>query len=159
MKRVLFAALLAVASISFAVAQPRAIGGRIGYGVEFSYQHALGESNMVQLEAGVPGFSGLEAMCTYDWIDPGNVTVPWDNKGEWHWYAGVGGGLGANFGFDAAYIGAVGRIGIEYDFWFPLQLSVDFRPMLGVAFNSSSAAFAWDAYAGAIGIGVRYLFH
>lgn len=157
MKKYLLIAVLAVASLA-AYAQPRAIGGRIGYGVEFSYQHGLGESNMVQLEVGVPGFYGLEAACTYDWIDPFNATVPWEEKGEWHWYMGVGGAVQTGFKFDYGFIGAAGRIGIEYDFWFPMQLSIDFRPTLGVAFNSEKAAFGYDLYGGGLGIGVRYKF-
>ncbi len=71
---------------------------------------------------------------------------------------GVGGAIQTNFGFNAGFVGAAGRIGIEYDFWFPLQLSIDFRPTLGVAFNSSAAAFGWDLYAGGLGLGVRYKF-
>ena len=38
MKKYLLIAVLAVASLA-AYAQPRAIGGRLGYGAEFSYQH------------------------------------------------------------------------------------------------------------------------
>ena len=75
MKKILLIAVLAVVSV-MAYAQPRAIGGRLGYGAEVSYQHALGESNMIQLEVGVPFFSGIEAACTYDWIDPFNAPVP-----------------------------------------------------------------------------------
>jgi hypothetical protein len=157
MKKILFIAVLALASI-MAYAQPRAIGGRLGYGAEFSYQHGLGEANMVQLEVGVPAFAGIEAACTYDWIDPFNAPVPWNEKGEWHWYMGVGGAIATGFKFDYGFIGAAGRVGIEYDFWFPLQLSIDFRPTLGVAFNSSAAAFGYDVYAGGLGIGVRYKF-
>ena len=157
MKKILFVAMLAVVSV-MAYAQPRAIGGRIGYGLEFSYQHALGTANMVQLEVGVPAFARIEAACTYDWIDPFNAPVPWNEKGEWHWYMGVGGALGAAYNFQAGYVGAVGRIGIEYDFWFPLQLSLDFRPMLGVAFGDGGAYFGHDLYAGGIGLGVRYKF-
>ena len=37
MKKLLLAAVMAVASISLAVAQPRAIGANIGYGASFSY--------------------------------------------------------------------------------------------------------------------------
>ena len=157
MKKILFVTVLALASV-MAYAQPRAIGGRIGYGLEFSYQHALGTSNMVQLEVGVPAFARLEAACTYDWIDPFNAPVPWNEKGEWHWYMGVGGALGAAYNFQAGYVGAVGRVGIEYDFWFPLQLSLDFRPMLGVAFGGGGAYFGYDVFAGGIGLGVRYKF-
>ena len=157
MKKYLLIAVLAVASLA-AYAQPRAIGGRLGYGAEVSYQHGFGESNMLEVEVGVPGFYGLEAACTYDWIDPFNAPVPWDQKGEWHWYMGVGGALQTNFGFNYGFVGAAGRIGIEYDFWFPLQLSLDFRPTLGVAFGGGAVGFGYDVYCGGLGLGIRYKF-
>jgi len=162
MKKILFVAVLAFASI-MAYAQPRAIGGRLGYGAQFSYEHTVGDGNMVSLEVGVPGFSSLEAACTYDWIDPFGVVVPWNEKGEWHWYMGVGGGIRSAFAFNSCFIGAAGRFGIEYDFWFPLQLSIDFRPTLGVfasndANGNVAAGFGYDLYAAAIGLGVRYKF-
>lgn len=162
MKKFLFVAVLALASV-MAYAQPRAIGARIGYGAEFSYEHQLGQ-NMISLEVGVPGFMGLEAACTYDWIDPFGATVPWNEKGEWHWYMGVGGAIQTwGWGFNNGFIGAAGRFGIEYDFWFPMQISIDWRPTLGVvlAGNGSGgvgAAFGYDLYCGGLGLGIRYKF-
>ena len=160
MKKSLLIAIIALVCGTMAYAQPRAIGSRLGYGVEFSYEHGLG-NNMISLEVGVPGFNTIEAACTYDWIDPFGATVPWNEKGEWHWYMGVGGAvqwswLATNYGF----IGAAGRFGIEYDFWFPLQLSLDFRPTLGVAMggNPFAAGFGWDVYRGGLGLGIRYKF-
>ncbi len=158
MKKFLLIAIMAVAGVAYAAAQPRAIGGRLGYGAEFSYEHQLGQ-NMISLEVGVPAFNGLEAACTYDWIDPFGATVPWNEKGEWHWYMGVGGAVQWSWkATNAAFIGAAGRFGIEYDFWFPLQLSLDFRPTLGVAFTPGAAAFGYDVYCGGLGLGVRYKF-
>ncbi len=159
MKKNLFTlAILTIFGAAMAFAQPRAIGGRIGGGLDFSYEHGLGSGNMVSIEAGVPLFSTLEVAATYDWIDPFGATVPWEEKGEWHWYMGVGGVVATNFNFNAAFIGAAGRFGIEYDFWFPLQLSIDWRPALGAAVASNAAAFGHDLYAGALGLGVRYKF-
>lgn len=161
MKKLLLAAVMAVASISLAVAQPRAIGGNIGSGVGFSYQHSIGATNMVDLAVNVPminGF-GIGGICTYDWIDPGNTPVPWNNKGEWHWYAGVGGAVGM-YGFSSPswYVGVAGHIGIEYDFWFPFQLSVDWRPNIGIWGHDGGVGFnQWGLFDG-ISIGVRYLF-
>jgi len=158
MKKILLIAIMAVAGVAYAAAQPRAIGGRLGYGAEFSYEHQLGQ-NMISLEVGVPAFNGIEAACTYDWIDPFGATVPWNEKGEWHWYMGVGGAVQWSWQVtNAAFIGAAGRFGIEYDFWFPLQLSLDFRPTLGVAFAPGAAAFGYDVYCGGLGLGIRYKF-
>ena len=156
-KSLLLTALVAVLGVTMAYAQPRAVGGRLGYGIEASYEHSVGD-NMVSVEVGVPYFTGLEAAATYDWIDPFGATFPWNEKGEWHWYMGVGAALQAPFNFNYAFLGAAGRFGFEYDFWFPLQLSLDWRPALGVGFNNAGANFGYDLYGGAIGLGVRYKF-
>ena len=162
MKKILFVAVLALASV-MAYAQPRAVGVRLGYGAEVSYEHTVGPG-MVSLEVGVPGFASLEAACTYDWIDPFGATVPWDKQGEWHWYMGVGGAAQWSwYAMNAGFVGACGRFGIEYDFWFPLQISIDWRPTLGVMLGSNGqggigAAFAYDLYCGGLGLGIRYKF-
>ena len=157
MKKYLFIAVLAVASLA-AYAQPRAVGVRLGYGAQVSYEHQLGQ-NMVSLEVGVPGFARLEAACTYDWIDPFGATVPWNEKGEWHWYMGVGGAFQTSWVADGSgFVGAAGRFGIEYDFWFPLQLSLDWRPNVGVGFAKEAVAFNLGGLYYGIQLGVRYRF-
>lgn len=183
------ATLLAVVAVN---AQPRAIGGRVAYGVGFSYQHSMGLDNMISVDVDFPGYNGgIGAAATYDWIFP--ITA-WTRKGEWNWYAGAGAGFGFAWpvvekhevagiktrtsagGFN---IGVAGRIGVEYNFWFPLQLSVDWRPVIGPTIiwsnvtnsgdlsgtglqakdHSTAVGFSTGAlYASAICIGVRYLF-
>ena len=183
------ATLLAVVAVN---AQPRAIGGRVAYGVGFSYQHSMGLDNMISVDVDFPGYSGgIGVAATYDWIFP--ITA-WTQKGEWNWYAGVGAGFGFAWpevvkqemagiktrssvgGFN---IGVAGRIGVEYNFWFPLQLSVDWRPVIGPAIawwnvtrsgnlsgtgleakeHYSAVGFGYGSlYASAICIGVRYRF-
>ncbi len=47
--------LIAVAVLGFsfaAIAQPRAIGIRAGYGAEVSYQHTLGAANFAEIDLG-----------------------------------------------------------------------------------------------------------
>lgn len=149
-------ALATVCLVSYA--QPRALGLRLGYGAELTYQHSLGTANMVELEVGLPGFEALEVACTYDWLNPGGSKIAWNKRGEWNWYAGVGAAISAPTHFDHFFAGAAGRIGIEYCFWFPLQLSIDWRPTLGVMFGGNETKFAWDAYAGGLGLSVRYKF-
>ena len=191
MKKILFVAILAVASV-MAYAQPRAIGGRLGAFNGFSYEHGLGDNNMLEIEAGF-GFIGraehwasgqqvhmyghnVQVAVTYDWIDPFGAKFPTIEKGEWHWYMGVGaaGGFGwqayafapgagwvggnGNWGF----AGAAGRVGVEYDFWFPLQLSIDWRPTLGAALMDNTvnggvaAGLYWEM--SSLSLGVRYKF-
>jgi len=163
MKRFGLVVFIMAAFAAIAVAQPRAIGARIGYGVEVSYQHSLNSENMVSIDLGVPAFVGLEAAATYDWINPGGLTIPWNEQGSWNWYAGVGAGAGFWFQPMLGFVGVAGRIGIEYNFWFPLQLSLDYRPLIGVEFGDRGDNPPVDIntaglYAGGIALGVRYLF-
>ena len=173
MKKFFVIAVLAIASIA-AYAQPRAIGVNLGGGIGFSYQHGFGESNMLDLAVYTPLASGrgqiwgLGATITYDWIDPFGATVPWNEKGEWHWYMGVGGDGGfyfpyADSGFNAGWVGVAGHFGIEYDFWFPLQLSLDWRPSIGVGLAGNGAGgvgvgFNTGGLYEGLTIGVRYKF-
>ncbi len=158
-KSILMIAILAVAGVATAVAQPRAIGANIGYGVDVSYQHSLGEANMLDLSVNIPMFSGIGATCTYDWINPFNTAIPWNEKGEWNWSLGVGAGLGI-YGFKSPifYVGAVGHVGVEYNFWFPMQLSVDWRPNIGPWIGGGTAGFNVTGLYSGITLGVRYLF-
>jgi hypothetical protein len=190
MKKILFVAVLAFASV-MAYAQPRAIGGRLGAFNGVSYEHGFGDSNMLEIEAGfgfagrttrwVDGRPyrsyghNIQAAVTYDWIDPFGAKFPEMPKGEWHWYMGVGGAAGygwygygylpehgyiggnGNWGF----LGAAGRVGVEFDFWFPLQLSIDWRPTLGVGFldnydHGVNSGLYWEMTS--LALGVRYKF-
>ena len=185
MKKYLFIVVLAMASV-MVCAQPRAIGGRLGAFNGFSYQHGFGDKNMLEVELGwaahgrvngntsgtnwVYWNSTLQAAVTYDWIDPFSTTVPWDYKGEWHWYMGAGGAGGygwrasnsaATSDINWGFLAAAGRVGIEYDFWFPLQLSLDYRPTIGVGLmdnlnGGATAGCYWDIFG--IALGVRYKF-
>lgn len=162
MKKFLLLVAVAMTAVVAAYAQPRAIGGRIGYGFEVSYQHSLASDRMINLDAGLPAFAGIESAVTHDWIDPFGTSVPWSERGEWHWYMGVGGAASWFWG-GAFSFGVGGRVGVEYDFWFPMQLSVDWRPMFGPIFGYgwgvSTVAFNTGAlYAGAISLGIRYNF-
>ena len=77
---------------------------------------------------------------------------------EWNWSLGVGAGAGFWWGVMGAYVGAVGHCGVAYDFWFPLELSVDYRPNIGAWFGDGWADFyGYGLYTG-ISIGVRYKF-
>ncbi len=154
-------AVVALTSFVAANAQPRSIGARIGYGVEVAYQHGLGD-NMVSLDAGLLGFHGIEAVATYDWINPFNTQIPWDYSGTWNWSLGVGAGAAWSW-WGYASVGVAGRVGVEYNFEFPLQLSIDWRPVIGPGFyygyGTHGVGFNLGGlYAGGIALGVRYNF-
>lgn len=150
-KSLLLIAVMAFVGAATAVAQPRAIGGRLGLDPQVSYQHGFGESNMLSVDAGfVNIFRGVQGAVTYDWINPFGASFEniWEHKGEWNWYMGVGAGTGVSFRgntyingerlFESiSYIGVAARVGVEYNFWFPLQLSVDYRPVFGPGFHTS----------------------
>lgn len=186
MKKILLVAVVALVCGTMAYAQPRAIGGRLGAFNGVSYEHGFGDSNMLEIELGFSvdgrtdtwnsGYHGrawgrtIQAAATYDWIDPFGAKFPWEHKGEWHWYLGVGGAGGYGWyaysgGYggrsDWGFLGAAGRAGVEYDFWFPLQLSIDFRPTLGVGLmdngaGGTQAGLYWEMTC--LSLGVRYKF-
>ena len=166
MKKCLLIAVMAIVSVAYAAAQPRAIGANLGGGIGFSYQHGFGEANMLDVAVYTPIASGqgkawgISGVVTYDWIDPFNAPVPWNEKGEWHWYMGVGGGGGCfvNTNPVVGYVGVAGHIGIEYDFWFPFQLSLDWRPVIGVGIGGNQVAFNTGGLYEGITLGVRYKF-
>lgn len=142
MKKVLLFATLFLTISVVAIAQPRAIGGRLGYNVDVSYQHSLGK-NFVELDAGLVGFgAGFQLTGIYNFII---VSPNWTPKGEWNFYAGPGLGVGYHVynlynGLEthgAGLVGIAGQVGLEYTFAFPLQLSVDYRPLVGMAFGKN----------------------
>ena len=169
-KSLIMAAILAVVCVGSAVAQPRAIGVNVGTGNGFSYQHGLGEDNMLDVSISFPitliaGKSvGLGALVTYDWINPFSTTIPWNHEGQWNWYLGVGASAGAyalfnSYYYTQWYAGAAAHIGIEYQFGFPLCLSLDYRPTIGlVDMGNGSVGFGLDGFYTGITLGVRYLF-
>lgn len=152
---------------AYSSSSPRAVGLRLGYGASVTYQQGLASGNMVGIDLDLPGFVGLGLTATYDWINPCGAKIPWNNKGEWNWYAGAG--LSGGFHFsNYGYIGLAGRVGVEYNFWFPLQLAAEYRPTLGCGFWSGTDGYgnkhnyagfySGGLFASAIAICVRYKF-
>lgn len=143
-----------IAMISAINAQPRAIGGRIGGDFEFSYQHMITSNWMVDLTAGANGYfskyGSFGAACMFDWV--GNI------RSGWNWYVGPGFGVGWNwneyYGNSPIRINVGGQIGIEYQFGFPLNLSLDWRPMWN--FLGFGSHYFGDL--GGVAFGVRYRF-
>ena len=81
----------------------------------------------------------------------------WTDRGEWGFYAGPGAALGFGFGAASHFnVAAVGQVGLEYTFWFPLQLSIDIRPQLGLITASGAAGFYFGGWCPALGIRYRF---
>ena len=165
------------------MAQPRAIGARAGFNFEASYQHATG-SGMVEVDAGVTPFihqkgvrfdennvpvevpysyGRAQAVVFYDWL--------FDVGASCFLYAGLGAGVSWGYGefFDAPRYNKKGnlvkysrlglpagaQVGFEYDFNIPLNLSLDWRPMINL-FGLRQGDFTSNLLN--IAIGVRYRF-
>lgn len=136
---------------AYASSSPRAIGLRLGYGVSLTYQQQV-SANMVSIDIDAPAFSGVGAAVTYDWLNPFNTQIPWAKRGCWNWYLGAGLGASVNFSSHSYPIeentrhsnttmigsGVVGRIGVEYEFWFPMQLALEYRPTIGIQYWKNS---------------------
>ena len=84
MKKLLLIAFMAVMGVAAAVAQPRAIGVNLGYGVDLSYQHGFGDANMLDVSVNIPAFNGIGAKVTYDWVNPFGTAVSWRRCIRWY---------------------------------------------------------------------------
>ena len=82
----------------------------------------------------------------------------WSEKGQWGFYAGPAVKIG--YVWIGGYLAVGAQVGLEYEFPFPLQLSIDFRPVVGVALDGGSLSiYGADAILGSIPcISVRYRF-
>ena len=143
MKKILLIAAMVLGFAVAASAQPRAIGLRGGVGLaNVTYQHSMGTNF---LEAGLGLYDSafsVEGVYNFMLAQPS-----WTSRGEWGVYAGPGANVVlGNSVFDIA---VVGQVGLEYTFWFPLQLSIDVRPPFGL--NNGFSGF-YPA------LGIRYRF-
>ncbi len=126
--------LVAVMGFAFAAnAQSNAIGLRLGYGNEISYQTAMG-SNRLEVDLGTLdsfiyrwGYNYFSLAGTYQWT----FGLPVNGLG---WYVGPGAIAGFFTGTGGGLnIGVGGIIGIDFKIpSVPIQLSADFRPMYPV---------------------------
>lgn len=127
------------------------LGGSDGVGTEISYQRHLGYNNRLELDLGWSNRSDVDAFKLtgiYQWV--------WNLDGDFNWYAGAGAAVGSISASgqdeDGLFLSAAGNVGIEYDFDFPLLLSLDFRPEVGLI-NGYDDDLSFD-----LALGVRYQF-
>ncbi|WP_324719155.1 hypothetical protein [Salinimicrobium sp. HB62] len=132
------------------------LGGSDGVGTEISYQRGLSDNNRLELDLGWRNgkyYDAFKLSGLYHWV--------WNIDGGFNWYAGFGAGVGSVDGHnddrwdnddDGIFVNAAGNIGIEYDFDFPLLLSLDFRPEIGVI-NYYGDDLDFD-----LALGIRYQF-
>ena len=120
-------------------AQQNALGVRLGYGGELSFQTKLsgnrGEADLGWWEHGFT-LTGI-----YQWVKP--------LQQGFAWYVGAGATLSS---WDKGTgVGAVGNLGLEYNLSIPLQLSLAWRPEF---YLTPSTGF----YGNSIGFSIRYKF-
>lgn len=146
MKKFLAIAVALVAFAAVAAAQPRAIGIRAGYGGELSYQHSIG-SNFAEFDLGLFGHSAAISGI-YDFIIAGD--------GNFNFYAGPGARLGTWVGKDYTGfdLGIAAQVGLEYNFSFPMQISIDWKPVFHFIGDDGYKGF--DAYGAALGLRYRF---
>ena len=143
-----------------AAAQPRAVGLRLGNGGEVSYQHTVGQ-NFIQVDGGLGidiyngNALGVGATAVYNFM----IAQPqWTDRGEWGFYAGPAVKMG--YLWVGGYLAVGAQVGLEYNFNFPLQVSLDIRPAAGVAIEGGSCRiYGAEAILGSIPcLSVRYRF-
>ena len=165
MKRLTTLISICLAGCISVFAQPRALGTRVGaMGFELSYQHDMGKKSFIQTDLGLDfGYSssstpGIKATVLYNFI----IARPaWTDRGSWSLHAGPGISLGSVF--DRIHYGNVGEFhpiqsgdygfmlalavqaGLEYTFWFPLQIAVDIRPYFGMHANGKIIGIKTDS--------------
>lgn len=128
------------------------LGGGNGFGTEISYQLGLGGNNRLEFDLGWKDnddYDAYKLTGLYQWV--------WNIDGGFNWYAGTGGGLGSwnnkrNGVDDGFFTFIAGVVGIEYDFEFPLLLSLDVRPEYGFA-DGFDNDLDFD-----LALGIRYQF-
>lgn len=157
-------------AIYFCAAQPRAIGVRVGYNFELSYQHSL-KNNFLEVDLGSTPFlthiihnnktgttiytyGRAQITASYNWIH--------EMKHNFNWYIGVAAGICYGYGeyYDIMGYNRFGvplgaQIGIEHQFSIPLNLSLDWRPMINV-FGLRQGNYYTNLFN--IAFGVRYRF-
>ena len=148
MKKIILIAAMVLGFAVAATAQPRALGVRIGNGGEISYQHTLG-NNFLEVDGGLGIFNGINIGATGIY----NFMISEFGNG-FGFYAGPGAGVGLALGeVNYLALSAAGMVGIEYNFNFPLQISLDFRQHIGIGFSGNGI---WAP--SSIGLGLRYQF-
>ncbi|MCF8714450.1 hypothetical protein JM658_06355 [Joostella atrarenae] len=165
MKKFILFSILAIGFAATAYSQEvskNALGLRLGdgdgFGAEISYQRGISANNRLEFDLGWRDndhYDAFRLTGLYQWVFP--------IEGDFNWYVGAGGGLGGydhnddyfnDHGHDdgGVYGFIAGDIGVEYDFNFPLLLSLDFRPEIGFG-DFDDSDFDFD-----IALGIRYQF-
>ncbi len=145
MKRLIVVLICALTFVAAASAQSRALGLRVGYGGEVSYQHNV-PSGFLEADLGFLGNAhGFYLSGMYDFI--------FASSGIVNFYAGPGVQVGfySHERVSEFNAGIGGQLGVEFEIpSIPLNLSLDWKPMYYFQYD----AFGWQGLA----LGIRYRF-
>lgn len=150
MKKLLIALAICIstATLSYGQTNERTIGLRAGYGGELSYQHPL-DDNRLEIDLGLNGFSNGDFAITgiYQWLfELEQVDL----------YAGLGAQMGSFYWSkkdkQTLGMGIATQVGVQYNFDFPLQLSIDWRPTWTILPAGKDIGYY------GLGLGLRYRF-
>lgn len=145
-KTLLVLAALLIAAV--ALAQPRALGLRGGFGAELSYQHSAG-SNFIEADLGwAPNEFNFVAV--YDFV--------FASAGNFNFYAGPGARVGSfrtSSDVVGLNIGVAGQLGVEFQIpAVPINLSLDWRPVVNFFGEGGQRGFCGNYGA----LAIRYRF-
>ena len=162
MKKVIVLTVLFVGAVLSSQAQEiskNSIGLRLGdndgFGAEISYQRRLTPINRLEFDLGWRNSDEVDAIKLagmYQWV--------WNIDKGLNWYAGAGGGIGSwsysNEGDsnNGSFVLMSGNLGIEYQFDFPLQLTLDVRPEIYLL----SGDYRETNFGPDLALGIRYRF-
>lgn len=121
MKRNFFIVLFALCALCAMKAQDNALGIRLTSGAEFTYQRSLTPSDRLEFNLGW-GWNTTSVTGYYQWVNYITDGLKW--------YIGPGAGLGLFK--STSTLGVGGIVGLEYNFDVPLQVSLDWRPMINL---------------------------
>lgn len=130
-------------------------GDNDGLGYEISYQRALSDATRLQVDLGLRSNDNVDAYKlsgTYQWVKDLSSLADGFN-----WFYGAGAALGNTqvefLGEKSSetFVNAAVNVGIEYNFNFPLQLSLDVKPELGLINGSNGLGID-------LAFGARYKF-
>ncbi|MBO4918036.1 MAG: hypothetical protein J5374_09190 [Bacteroidales bacterium] len=145
MKKLIAVLIGVFAFVAVASAQSRALGLRIGYGGELSYQHNV-SGGFLEADLGfLANAHGFYVSGMYDFI--------FASSGIANFYVGPGVQVGVHNHEHSSEInaGIGGQLGVEFEIpSIPLNLSLDWRPI----YYFQQDVFGWQG----IALGIRYRF-
>jgi hypothetical protein len=145
MKKIISIFMISLCTIPFAFGQNNALGLRFTGGTEVSYQRELSSYNRLEFDLGWTwNTSALSGFYQWDYHITNGLK----------WYIGPGASLGiySKDNHSGADIGVGGIVGMEYNFDIPLQVSLDWRPIIN--FGTYDSQFGSTN----VGLSVRYRF-